>query len=110
MATEVKATFDVKTLETLIDGEEVVEVRNQIWDTFAKDPLFAFPTEELDIEQQRGLTIQQTKRIHEYAFPMTTPARRLAVTHALGPRKFGFSLLHGTTDGVSEEGGWGNLK
>ncbi len=106
-----KATFDVAALRDLVDGEEVVKFRNQVWDTMAKDPLFATPVpEELSIEQQRQLTVKRVYRLFEYDFPSKeSHLKRLGFLQALQAFDFGLAMLHGLHEGVSKYplGGWG---
>ena len=63
-----KATFDVPALRNHLFTEEVVEFKNQVWDTIAKDPLFSEPDGELSLVQKRELAFRRLKRLVEYEF------------------------------------------
>ena len=63
-----KASFSVEDFRNLLDGEELVEFREHIWATMARDPLFASPPEELSLDQKRQLTFARMKRLFEYDF------------------------------------------
>lgn len=69
-------------------GEEVVQFMHRIWDTFAKDPLFANPHQELTLDQKRHLNFARLKRLHEYNFLtddelVACPMKALALQNAL---------------------------
>ena len=81
-----RATFDPSALELYLQGEEVVAYKRQIWDTIAKDPLFAEPvtTSELGLSEKRALNWRRVKRLHEYDFLtdddfLRCPAKSLAL-------------------------------
>ena len=99
-----KATFDVAALEILIDGEEVVEVRNQVWDTLATDPLFVPPNDELNMEQQQELNVRRMRRLVEYDFPASdSPMKQLGCLEAVQAFFDGsLLLLFGMNKGVSQ--------
>ena len=63
-----RATFDVAALRNLLYTEEVVEFKNQVWDTLAKDPLFSSPNGELTLNETRELSFKRLKRFIEYQF------------------------------------------
>ena len=63
-----KASFSVVDLRNLLDGEELVEFRENVWATMAQDPLFAPPREELSLDQKRRLTFARMKKMYEYDF------------------------------------------
>lgn len=77
-----RGTFDVSALRVLLDGEEAVALKYQVWDTFAKDPLFAPPSHELTRDQLEELTFKRMKRMTEYDFyvsPVVPAALEAAV-------------------------------
>lgn len=63
-----KCTFDVSALRSQLFTEEVVEFKNQVWDTLIKDPLFSDPNEELSLVQKRELALKRLRRLVEYEF------------------------------------------
>ncbi len=63
-----KSTFDVTLFKNFLYTEEVVEFKNQIWGTLAKDPLFSFPEKELTLDETRELAFKRLKRMMEYRF------------------------------------------
>jgi len=77
-----RRTFDVSALRVLLDGEEAVALKYQIWDTFARDPLFAPPSHELTTDQLEELTFKRMKRMTEYDFDVSpvAPSALVAAT------------------------------
>lgn len=63
-----KSTFDVSKLRNILFTEEIVEFKNQIWQTLAKDPLFSEPDGEVTLKEKRELCIKRMKRLVEYQF------------------------------------------
>ena len=63
-----KASFDVKALKNLMYTEDVVEYMDQIWNTLARDPLFAIPKKDLTLNEERELSFKRSKRLMEYQF------------------------------------------
>lgn len=91
-----KATFDVHELRILLDNEEAVELKYQIWDTLAKDPLFASPGQELLVDQLQELNLKRLKRLTEYDFPpLDSPAKQVAFFAALYAYDIGLPTLAG---------------
>ena len=96
-----KATFDVHELRNLLDDEETVELKYQIWDTLAKDPLFASPERELLIEQLQELNFKRMKRLIEYDFPsLDSPAKQIGFLAALIAYDPGLPTMMGLSRGV----------
>ena len=96
-----KATFDIDALRILLDGEEAIKFKNQVWDTLAKDPLFAPPSRELTVEEHQALTFRRVKRLIEYALPFTnSPATQLSFLQALASLDNSLPLLYGLNSGV----------
>ena len=97
-----KATFDVHELRILLDTEEAVELKYQIWDTLAKEPLFASPGQELLVDQLQELNFKRVKRLAEYDFPsLDSPAKQVAFLTALYAYDLGLPTLAGLNKGVS---------
>ena len=101
-----KASFSVEELRNLLDGEELVEFRERIWATMARDPLFAPPQEELSLDQQRRLNFARVKRVIEYDFLpadelMQSPMKSSALTLSLWAFDSGLMTLYGLSRGVS---------
>ena len=63
-----KSTFDVRALQNLLYTDEIVEFKNQVFDTLAKDPLFSDPDKELTLSEKRELSLKRLKRLAEYEF------------------------------------------
>lgn len=89
-----KASFEVRALQDLLYTEEIVDFKNQVWDTLAKDPLFSIPRKELALNEKRELSFKRTKRLMEYRFLSNSmsPAKRLALGVALLPLDAGAIL------------------
>lgn len=79
-----RATFDWRRMKILLDGEDVVRFKAQLWSILEKDPLFnRKPWEELTRQEYRKLTFERMKKLIEYDFvneedfimnPMLAPA------------------------------------
>ncbi len=85
-----RATFDVEALQNFVFTEEIVKFKKEIWDTLAKDPLFAEPNKELALHEKRELSFKRLKRLVEYEFLtdeeiLTCPLKTPALTTALLP-------------------------
>ena len=83
-----KATFDVEALRNLLFEEELLQFKYQIWETLAKDPLFATPRKELSLDEKRKLSFERFKRINEYNFLpeeefLASPLKKLAFYMAI---------------------------
>lgn len=63
-----KSSFDVTALRNLLYTEELVEFKQQVQDTLARDPLFSQPDGELTLNEKRELTFKRVKRVVEYGF------------------------------------------
>ena len=77
-----RASFDVGRLKQLVEAKEIIEFRDSVWETLAKDPLFADPGEVSCDEYQR-MMIKRNKRLLEYNFAIDTPAKHYAYLVAL---------------------------
>ena len=89
-----KASFGVKALQDLLFTKEVVDFKNLVWDTLAKDPLFSIPSQELTLNEERELSFRRTKRLVEYRFltddmVLECPAKKVALVSALIPLDVG---------------------
>ena len=97
-----KAQFDTQALRILLDGEETIEFKHQVWDTLAKDPLFAAPKREQTVGEQQELNFLRVKRLIEYDFLKTvSPAKLQGYLFALTVIDSSLPLLSGLNDGVS---------
>ena len=69
--------------------DEVVEFKNQVWDTLAKDPLFSDSNKELTLNEKRELSFKRLKRLAEYEFIsydlMSSPLKMPALISTLLP-------------------------
>ena len=65
-----KCTFNVRALTLLIDGgQEVRELKESLWETLRKDPLFSrSPLQDLTLDEERKITFERCKRLQEYQF------------------------------------------
>ena len=91
-----KASFVVRELQDFLYTAEVVELKNRVWDTLAKDPLFSIPNKELTLIEKRELSFRRTKRLVEYGFlgsDITNPLKKVAVVAAVLPLDVG-SVIH----------------
>ena len=94
-----KSTFDVPALQNLLYTDEIVEFKNQVWDTLAKDPLFSDPNKELTLNEKRELKFRRLKRLAEYEFMsydlmMSSPLKMPAFIAALLPFDGGLIASH----------------
>lgn len=56
-------------MRLLLEGEEIVRFKLRVWDTLAKDPLFARnPWDECERDEARKVAFQRMKRMIEYNF------------------------------------------
>ena len=96
-----RGTFDVAALRAFLDGQDVVTLKYQIWDTLGKDPLFASPSHDLTADQLEELTYKRLKRITEYAFGFeASPEAGLAFMF-LASYDISLTLSYGLNVGVS---------
>lgn len=67
-----KASCTIDDLQSHFDEKECIEMRNRIWKTLEKDPLFKVTEEEasgeLSLDEYRRLTHLRSKRICQYQF------------------------------------------
>ncbi|NXL68253.1 ACOX3 oxidase, partial [Chordeiles acutipennis] len=64
-----KASFNWKEMAVLLDGEEIIQLKNRIFSALESDPLFAHhPGEDLCREKYQELTFLRCKRLFEYDF------------------------------------------
>ena len=64
-----RATFDWRQMKVLLDGEDVVKFKAQVWAVLEKDQLFNRPPwEELSRDEFRKLTFLRMRRLIEYDF------------------------------------------
>ncbi|XP_075004748.1 peroxisomal acyl-coenzyme A oxidase 3 isoform X4 [Calonectris borealis] len=64
-----KASFNWKEMAVLLDGEDIIQLKNRIFSALESDPLFAHhPGEDLCREKYQELTFLRCKRLFEYDF------------------------------------------
>lgn len=64
-----RATFDWRKMKVLLDGEDVVKFKAQVWAILERDQLFnRKPWEELTRDEYRRLTFLRMRRLIEYDF------------------------------------------
>ncbi|KJH51735.1 acyl-CoA dehydrogenase, middle domain protein [Dictyocaulus viviparus] len=64
------ASFDVRELKNVIEGEENVQTKKRIYETLEKEPLFARSNCSLTLEQHRELNHRRWKRILQLNLPV----------------------------------------
>ena len=100
-----KCTFNVRALTELIDGgQELRGLKERVWETLRKDPLFSRSPPQLDLtlEEQRTINFKRVKRLEEYAFVtkeelMACPNKARAFNDAImcySPSLFAVTTLH----------------
>uniref|UniRef100_A0A663LLJ2 Acyl-coenzyme A oxidase n=1 Tax=Athene cunicularia TaxID=194338 RepID=A0A663LLJ2_ATHCN len=64
-----KASFNWKEMAVLLDGKDIIQLKNRIFSALESDPLFVHhPGEELSREKYQELTFLRCKRLFEYDF------------------------------------------
>ncbi|XP_030306494.1 peroxisomal acyl-coenzyme A oxidase 3 isoform X1 [Calypte anna] len=64
-----KASFSWKEMAVLLDGKDIIHLKNRIFSALESDPLFAHqPGEDLCHEKYQELTFLRCKRLFEYEF------------------------------------------
>ncbi|KAM6261775.1 peroxisomal acyl-coenzyme A oxidase 3 isoform 1-T2 [Porphyrio hochstetteri] len=64
-----KASFNWKEMAVLVDGEDMIQLKNRIFSALESDPVFAHhPGEDLCHEKYQELTFLRCKRLFEYDF------------------------------------------
>ncbi|NXG89298.1 ACOX3 oxidase, partial [Stercorarius parasiticus] len=64
-----KASFNWKEMAVLLDGKDIIQLKNIIFSALESDPLFAHhPGEDLCREKYQELTFLRCKRLFEYDF------------------------------------------
>ncbi|XP_053921487.1 peroxisomal acyl-coenzyme A oxidase 3 isoform X4 [Cuculus canorus] len=64
-----KASFNWKEMAVLLNGEDIIQLKNKIFSALESDPLFArHPGEDLSREKYQELTFLRCKRLFEYDF------------------------------------------
>lgn len=91
-----KATFDWYEMKRFMEGEDVLDFKENIWSTLEKDPLFQRKVEKLSIDEQRRLTFLRVKRLVEYDFLseeeiLENPMKACGIHDALG--SYNWSLM-----------------
>ena len=96
-----RCSFNVRTLTELIDGgKELRELKENIWETLRRDPLFSKSSQEdLTFEEQRRMTVKRFRRLQEYDFVtneeiMSCPAKQRAFHDAINCYCTSLLLVH----------------
>ncbi|XP_032840381.2 peroxisomal acyl-coenzyme A oxidase 3 isoform X2 [Tyto alba] len=64
-----KASFNWKEMAMLLEGKDIIQLKNRIFSALESDPLFAHhPGEDLCREKYQELTFLRCKRLFEYEF------------------------------------------
>ncbi|KFQ67161.1 Peroxisomal acyl-coenzyme A oxidase 3, partial [Phaethon lepturus] len=64
-----KASFNWKEMAMLLDGEDIIQLKNRIFSALESDPVFAHhPGEDLCHEKYQELTFLRCRRLFEYDF------------------------------------------
>ncbi|GMT23508.1 hypothetical protein PFISCL1PPCAC_14805, partial [Pristionchus fissidentatus] len=62
-----KATFDGQKMRVILQGgEDKLKLKDDIWHTLEKDPLFKKPSRQLNMDEMRLITHQRWKKIIDY--------------------------------------------
>ncbi|XP_068005751.1 peroxisomal acyl-coenzyme A oxidase 3 [Melanerpes formicivorus] len=85
-----KASFNWRELAVLLDGEDIIQLKNRIFSALESDPLFAHhPGEDVCREKYQELTFLRLKRLFEYEFVtqqevMENPLKLLTMIASVG--------------------------
>ena len=90
------ASFNWYELRRFLEGDEILEFKENIWSIFGKDPLFQRRTTGLSMDEQRRLNFARVKRLIEYDFLpeeelVGTPLKGQSMTSIIG--SYNWSLL-----------------
>ena len=88
------ATFDWYDMKRFIEGEDILEFKEQIWSTMEKDPLFQRTKQRLSMEEKRRLNLIRLKRMVEYDFlsdeaMIQNPMKIYGINDAMGSYNWG---------------------
>ncbi|KFP76390.1 Peroxisomal acyl-coenzyme A oxidase 3, partial [Acanthisitta chloris] len=106
-----RASFNWKEMAVLVDGEDIIQLKNRIFSALESDPLFAHhPGEDLCREKYQELTFLRCKRLFEYDFLtqqeiMENPSRIFSMVLCVGMYDWSVSLqffLHCAVSTVQE--------
>ena len=105
-----QASFDWFEMKVFVEGgEDVVEFKNNIWNTLAKDPLFDRANDsKLSFGERRRLTMKRCTKLAEYNFVtdddvMANPFFVQAFTDAIGSFDWSLSAKYLLNRTVSEK-------
>ena len=105
-----QASFDWFEMKVFVEGgEDVVEFKNNIWNTLAKDPLFDRANDcKLSFGERRRLTMKRCTKLAEYNFVtdddvMANPFFVQAFTDAIGSFDWSLSTKYLLNRTVSEK-------
>ncbi|XP_028285473.1 peroxisomal acyl-coenzyme A oxidase 3 [Parambassis ranga] len=85
-----KASFNWKDMLIFIDGEEILQFKQQVFETLENDPVFARrPGEDIPLKRMRELTFLRVKQLFCYNFlpkedVMANPWKTVVLTDCLG--------------------------
>lgn len=105
-----QASFDWFEMKVFVEGgEDVVEFKNNIWNTLARDPLFDRANDsKLSFGERRRLTMKRCTKLAEYNFVtdddvMANPFFVQAFTDAIGSFDWSLSAKYLLNRTVSEK-------
>ena len=105
-----QASFDWFEMKVFVEGgEDVVEFKNNIWNTLARDPLFDRANDsKLSFGERRRLTMKRCTKLAEYNFVtdddvMANPFFVQAFTDAIGSFDWSLSTKYLLNRTVSEK-------
>ncbi|XP_065197158.1 peroxisomal acyl-coenzyme A oxidase 3-like [Sycon ciliatum] len=89
-------SFDPYRLWRFMQGEDIADYCEVIWDVFRRDPIFQEPSHSLSREELQELTLRRTKRLLEYDFIneqdiMSNPMKANAINIVIS--QFDFALM-----------------
>ncbi|KFV76221.1 Peroxisomal acyl-coenzyme A oxidase 3, partial [Dryobates pubescens] len=102
-----KASFNWRELAVLLDGEDIIQLKNRVFSALENDPLFAHhPGEDLCREKYQELTFLRLKRLFEYEFVtqqevMENPLKLLTMIASVGMYDWSVCIQYCLHCGVS---------
>ncbi|XP_046840854.1 peroxisomal acyl-coenzyme A oxidase 3-like [Xenia sp. Carnegie-2017] len=92
-----RASFDWYEMKKFINGSDILDIKEEIWATLSKDPLFTQSTKGLSVDEKRHLTWLRLKRLIEYDFMgdvWENPYKVHAFTDAVGSINWGLATKY----------------
>lgn len=92
-----RASFDWYEMKKFINGSDILDIKEEIWATLSKDPLFTQSTKGLSVDEKRHLTWLRIKRLIEYDFMgdvWENPYKVHAFTDAVGSINWGLATKY----------------